>query len=58
METAGIFIPKKKRKEKKNTVTFYGNQGLSDRIILFGIDGDNAVSIICFPFLAKFHIYR
>ena len=33
LETAGIFIP-------KNNVTFYGTQGLSDRIILFGVDGD------------------
>ena len=41
---------------QKNNVTFYGNQGLSDRIILFGVDGDKVVNVILL--LAKFHIYR
>ena len=41
---------------QKNNVTFYGNQGLSDRIILFGLDGDKVVNVILL--LAKFHIYR
>ena len=48
METEYLF--------QKNNVTFYGNQGLSDRIILFGIDGDKVVKVILL--LAKFHIYR
>ena len=33
---------------QKNNVTFYGNQGLSDRIILFGLDGDKVVNVIFF----------
>ena len=41
---------------QKNNVAFYGNQGLSDRIILFGLDGDKVVNVILL--LAKFHIYR